>query len=82
MQTDAFASEAIDQILNNRTEKRQIGGRAGNNFSVATFTVNQGQVRTSLHSSSFKSDMAVTLCNPQTPRVKMSKCLNLGGACF
>lgn len=36
-ETEAFASEDIDQILNGRTEKRQIGGRAGNTFSVATF---------------------------------------------
>jgi chromodomain-helicase-DNA-binding protein 7 len=33
----AFASEDIDQILTARTEKRQIGSRAGNTFSVATF---------------------------------------------
>ena len=38
-ETDAFASEDIDQILSGRTEKRQIGGRAGNTFSVATFAV-------------------------------------------
>jgi SNF2 family DNA or RNA helicase len=38
-ETEAFASEDIDQILKGRTEKRQIGGRAGNNFSVATFEV-------------------------------------------
>lgn len=35
--TDAFASEGIEQILTGRTEKRQIGNRAGNTFSVATF---------------------------------------------
>lgn len=34
---DAFASEDIDDILRGRTEKRQIGSRAGNSFSVATF---------------------------------------------
>jgi len=34
---DAFLSENIDVILNSRTEKRQIGGRAGNTFSVAKF---------------------------------------------
>ena len=34
---DAFASEDIDSILRGRTEKRQIGSRAGNSFSVATF---------------------------------------------
>uniref|UniRef100_A0A061RW02 Chromodomain-helicase-DNA-binding protein 7 n=1 Tax=Tetraselmis sp. GSL018 TaxID=582737 RepID=A0A061RW02_9CHLO len=33
----AFAAEDIDQILTRRTEKRQIGSRAGNSFSVATF---------------------------------------------
>ncbi|KAL4858846.1 Chromodomain-helicase-DNA-binding protein 6 [Chlorella vulgaris] len=32
-----FVAEGIDQILQGRTEKRQIGGRAGNTFSVATF---------------------------------------------
>jgi len=32
-----FVEEGIDQILSGRTEKRQIGGRAGNSFSVATF---------------------------------------------
>lgn len=36
-ETDAFMSEDIEQILKGRTEKRQIGGRAGNTFSVATF---------------------------------------------
>ena len=36
-ETDAFLSEDIEQILKGRTEKRQIGGRAGNTFSVATF---------------------------------------------
>ena len=34
---EGFAAEGIDQILQGRTEKRQIGGRAGNTFSVATF---------------------------------------------
>lgn len=38
-QSGAFAAEGIDQILQGRTEKRQIGGRAGNTFSVATFAV-------------------------------------------
>ncbi len=36
-ETDAFMSEDIEQILKGRTEKRQIGGKAGNTFSVATF---------------------------------------------
>lgn len=39
MQSGAFAAEGIDEILQGRTEKRQIGGRAGNTFSVATFAV-------------------------------------------
>lgn len=39
LQTEAFTNEGIDQILTNRTEKRQIGSRAGNSFSVATFGV-------------------------------------------
>ena len=34
---DAFAGEGIDSILAGRTEKRQLGSRAGNSFSVATF---------------------------------------------
>ncbi|KAL4423047.1 hypothetical protein ABPG77_002081 [Micractinium sp. CCAP 211/92] len=38
-QSGAFAAEGIDEILQGRTEKRQIGGRAGNTFSVATFAV-------------------------------------------
>lgn len=33
----AFTEEGIDQILSGRTEKRQIGSRAGNSFSIATF---------------------------------------------
>ena len=36
-EANAFLSEDIEQILKGRTEKRQIGGRAGNTFSVATF---------------------------------------------
>jgi SNF2 family DNA or RNA helicase len=36
-ETNAFQSENIDEILSSRTEKRQIGGRAGNTFSVASF---------------------------------------------
>lgn len=40
-QAEAFASEDINQILNNRTEKRQIGGKAGNSFSVAQFKVEE-----------------------------------------
>lgn len=36
-ETNAFQTENIDEILSSRTEKRQIGGRAGNTFSVASF---------------------------------------------
>ncbi|KAG2455048.1 hypothetical protein HYH02_000873 [Chlamydomonas schloesseri] len=36
---EAFAGEDINQILEGRTERRQIGSRAGNTFSVATFVV-------------------------------------------
>jgi len=43
-ETEAFASEDIDEILKGRTEKRQIGGRAGNTFSVATFDVGSPMV--------------------------------------
>lgn len=39
-ETDAFLSENIEEILTRRTEKRQIGGRAGNTFSVANFGEN------------------------------------------
>jgi len=39
--TDAFAAEDIDEILAGRTEKRQIGNRAGNTFSMATFAADQ-----------------------------------------
>ena len=42
-ETEAFAEEDIDEILKGRTEKRQIGGRAGNTFSVATFAVEGGE---------------------------------------
>lgn len=38
-ETEAFAAEDIDEILKGRTEKRAIGGRAGNTFSIATFEV-------------------------------------------
>ncbi|GFR52261.1 hypothetical protein Agub_g14795 [Astrephomene gubernaculifera] len=38
-QGEAFAGEDINQILEGRTEKRQIGSRAGNTFSVATFAL-------------------------------------------
>ncbi|EFJ48862.1 hypothetical protein VOLCADRAFT_117484, partial [Volvox carteri f. nagariensis] len=41
-QGEAFASEDINQILAARTEKRQIGSRAGNTFSVATFAADDG----------------------------------------
>ena len=41
-ETNAFANEDIDEILKGRTEKRQIGARAGNTFSVATFEVAGG----------------------------------------
>ena len=40
---DAFASEDIDDILRGRTEKRQIGSRAGNSFSVATFAAEKDE---------------------------------------
>ncbi|KAG2496454.1 hypothetical protein HYH03_005678 [Edaphochlamys debaryana] len=40
-QGEEFASEDINQILEARTEKRQIGSRAGNTFSVATFAVEE-----------------------------------------
>ncbi|KAG2440284.1 hypothetical protein HXX76_004395 [Chlamydomonas incerta] len=36
---EAFAGEDINQILEGRTERRQIGSRAGNTFSVATFAL-------------------------------------------
>ncbi len=40
-QGEAFASEDIGHILAQRTEKRQIGSRAGNTFSVATFVLDE-----------------------------------------
>ena len=50
-----FAREDIDAILAGRTEKRQLGSRAGNTFSTATFAVQEqpaGQVsRTRAHVS-------------------------------
>jgi hypothetical protein len=45
LQGGEFVAEGIDQILQGRTEKRQIGGRAGNTFSVATFGVDATVVR-------------------------------------
>jgi chromodomain-helicase-DNA-binding protein 7 len=42
---EAFLEEGIDQILSGRTEKRQIGGRAGNSFSVATFAAPEVRVQ-------------------------------------
>lgn len=41
----AFVAENIDQILKNRSEKRQIGSRAGNTFSEVTFTVQNSENR-------------------------------------
>jgi chromodomain-helicase-DNA-binding protein 7 len=35
--SDAFQSEGIEDILKSRTQKRQLGGRAGNTFSTAQF---------------------------------------------
>ena len=37
----SFCDESTDKILEERTETRQVGSRAGNTFSVATFTVNE-----------------------------------------
>ena len=36
---DDFAAEGIESILAGRTQKRQLGSRAGNTFSTATFGV-------------------------------------------
>lgn len=36
----AFTAQDIDQILEQRTQQRQIGGRGNNTFSVATFRTN------------------------------------------
>lgn len=41
---EAFANEDIAEILAQRTEKRQIGNRAGNTFSTAQFTADLPQV--------------------------------------
>lgn len=38
---ESFVKEDINAILAGRTEKRQIGSRAGNTFSTATFTVQE-----------------------------------------
>ena len=38
---EAFANEDIAEILAQRTEKRQIGSRAGNTFSTAQFNANE-----------------------------------------
>ena len=39
-----FAKEDITEILAQRTEKRQIGSRAGNTFSTAQFAAEETQV--------------------------------------
>lgn len=41
---EAFADEDITEILAQRTEKRQIGSRAGNTFSTAQFAPDDPQV--------------------------------------
>ena len=41
---EAFANEDITEILAQRTEKRQIGSRAGNTFSTAQFAADELQV--------------------------------------
>ena len=41
---EAFANEDITEILAQRTEKRQIGSRAGNTFSTAQFNANESVV--------------------------------------
>ena len=38
---DEFPVQDIDDILRNRTEKRQLGNSKGNTFSTATFTVEE-----------------------------------------
>lgn len=50
--SEEFANENIDDILAQRTEKRQIGSRAGNTFSTAQFAVDETNVSTFHHSSS------------------------------
>ena len=41
-EADAFAAEDIDEILSRRAEHREVGPRAGNSFSVATFGADAG----------------------------------------
>lgn len=66
-QGGAFAAEGIDQILQGRTEKRQIGGRAGNTFSVATFAVGP-PVSPTVHSTSQQTESAPDECRlPSLP---------------
>ena len=48
---EAFATEDIQAILANRTEKRQIGSKAGNTFSTATFAVTESTVRAAVASA-------------------------------
>jgi len=43
---EAFANEDITEILAQRTEKRQIGSRAGNTFSTAQFVADEPTVCT------------------------------------
>ena len=37
----AFCDESIEKILEQNTETRSVGNKAGNTFSVETFTVNE-----------------------------------------
>lgn len=50
---EAFANEDITEILAQRTEKRQIGSRAGNTFSTAQFAAEEPQVDLSSFSTGF-----------------------------
>lgn len=42
---EAFANEDITETLQRRTQRRTIGNRAGNTFSVATFTADAPKAR-------------------------------------
>lgn len=56
---EAFANEDITEILAQRTEKRQIGSRAGNTFSRAQFAADEPVVR-SWHGSFLSASCSCT----------------------
>ncbi|KAJ7562204.1 hypothetical protein O6H91_03G058800 [Diphasiastrum complanatum] len=55
-QASEFSAQNIEQILEQRTEKRLIGGRGTNTFSVATFVANSAENEESKHDLEIESE--------------------------